>query len=284
MIFWLIVLEGAVCGGRVAVVQGAPVPGRGHLPLRVAVPPLPAAFREVEELMLERGIVVSYETVRRWCARSRAEQAARDTASGLLLGVRSTDCRQLVRPYGACARSRPRRCRPPRPRDRHPRGRECCSTRRSRRDLRSWSGSFAPGALAGLGVADSLGVGAGVAPAAGASFVADSLGVGAGVALAAGASFLASSAAKVPAITLWPAALGWGSCFVHAQVSWQTLATFAGTSPVPGTFTWVVKSFEAKAPATSATLKPAESTPGRARVARRRAGGRPLAVCCPPAP
>ncbi|MFJ3176412.1 IS6 family transposase [Streptomyces roseus] len=27
----------------------------------------PLSFREVEELMLERGIVVSYETVRRWC-------------------------------------------------------------------------------------------------------------------------------------------------------------------------------------------------------------------------
>jgi putative transposase len=29
----------------------------------------PLSFREVEELMLERGVVVSYETVRRWCAR-----------------------------------------------------------------------------------------------------------------------------------------------------------------------------------------------------------------------
>ena len=28
----------------------------------------PLSFREVEELMFERGIVVSYETVRRWCA------------------------------------------------------------------------------------------------------------------------------------------------------------------------------------------------------------------------
>ncbi|MFJ8596416.1 IS6 family transposase [Streptomyces sp. NPDC093598] len=27
------------------------------------------SFREVEELMLERGIVVSYETIRRWCAK-----------------------------------------------------------------------------------------------------------------------------------------------------------------------------------------------------------------------
>jgi putative transposase len=29
----------------------------------------PLSFREVEELMLERGIVVSYETIRRWCGK-----------------------------------------------------------------------------------------------------------------------------------------------------------------------------------------------------------------------
>ncbi|WSI45561.1 IS6 family transposase (plasmid) [Streptomyces sp. NBC_01340] len=29
----------------------------------------PLSFREVEELMLERGVVVSYETVRRWCVK-----------------------------------------------------------------------------------------------------------------------------------------------------------------------------------------------------------------------
>jgi putative transposase len=29
----------------------------------------PLSFREVEELMLERGVIVSYETVRRWCAK-----------------------------------------------------------------------------------------------------------------------------------------------------------------------------------------------------------------------
>ncbi|MFF1351734.1 IS6 family transposase, partial [Streptomyces sp. NPDC058322] len=27
----------------------------------------PLGFREVEELMLERGVIVSYETIRRWC-------------------------------------------------------------------------------------------------------------------------------------------------------------------------------------------------------------------------
>ncbi len=29
----------------------------------------PLSFREVEELMLERGVVVSFETIRRWCAK-----------------------------------------------------------------------------------------------------------------------------------------------------------------------------------------------------------------------
>jgi putative transposase len=29
----------------------------------------PLGFREVEELMLERGVLVSHETVRRWCAK-----------------------------------------------------------------------------------------------------------------------------------------------------------------------------------------------------------------------
>src|SRR6476619_4561304 len=29
----------------------------------------PLSFREVEELMLMRGVVVSYETIRRWCAK-----------------------------------------------------------------------------------------------------------------------------------------------------------------------------------------------------------------------
>ncbi|GAA4472141.1 hypothetical protein GCM10023094_03950 [Rhodococcus olei] len=29
----------------------------------------PLSFREVEEMMLERGVQVSYETIRRWCAK-----------------------------------------------------------------------------------------------------------------------------------------------------------------------------------------------------------------------
>jgi putative transposase len=29
----------------------------------------PLSFREVEEMMMERGVVVSYETIRQWCRR-----------------------------------------------------------------------------------------------------------------------------------------------------------------------------------------------------------------------
>ena len=44
MIFWLISLGRVIRGERVAVVQEAPVPGRGHLPLCVAVLPLMASL------------------------------------------------------------------------------------------------------------------------------------------------------------------------------------------------------------------------------------------------
>jgi putative transposase len=44
--------------------RGAPVPPPGvWVYFRV-----PLSFREVEEMMLERGVAVSYETIRRWCA------------------------------------------------------------------------------------------------------------------------------------------------------------------------------------------------------------------------
>ncbi|MBL3670752.1 IS6 family transposase [Streptomyces sp. M2CJ-2] len=36
----------------------------------------PLSFREVEELLLQRGVIVSYETVRQWCARFGPEYAA----------------------------------------------------------------------------------------------------------------------------------------------------------------------------------------------------------------
>ena len=52
-----------------AVVQGPPLPGRDHQPLCVVVFRFPLSFREVEEMTLQRGVVVSYETIRRWCAK-----------------------------------------------------------------------------------------------------------------------------------------------------------------------------------------------------------------------
>jgi transposase-like protein len=69
MVFGSITAEEVVRGGRVAVVQGSPVPGRGDLALRVLYFRFPLSFREVEELMLQRGVIVSHETVRRWCAK-----------------------------------------------------------------------------------------------------------------------------------------------------------------------------------------------------------------------
>ncbi|MDT9680974.1 IS6 family transposase [Streptomyces sp. TRM76323] len=56
-----------VRGERVAVVQGYLVEVISHcvwLYFR-----FPLSFREVEELMLERGVIVSYETIRRWCVK-----------------------------------------------------------------------------------------------------------------------------------------------------------------------------------------------------------------------
>lgn len=127
-------------------------------------------------------------------------------------------------------------------------------------------------------MADSLGVGDSLAPGVGGS-------LGVGEAPPPGASFSTSTAEKAPAITLWPSALGCGSFCVHAQVSRQILATFAGTSPAPGTLTWVVKSSEEKTPATSATLKPVDLytwvIPVLAALSR---GADSLAACCPAAP
>ena len=36
----------------------------------------PLSFREVEELMLVRGVIVSYETIRQWCAKFGPETPA----------------------------------------------------------------------------------------------------------------------------------------------------------------------------------------------------------------
>src|SRR6516165_3989277 len=69
MIFGLIMLGGVVRGEYAAVVQGSryPVDVISHcvwLYFR-----FPLSFREVEEPMLRRGVIVSHETVRRWCAK-----------------------------------------------------------------------------------------------------------------------------------------------------------------------------------------------------------------------
>ena len=46
------------------VVQGPPVSGGDDRALRMAVHRFPLSFREVEELMLVRGVIVSDETIR----------------------------------------------------------------------------------------------------------------------------------------------------------------------------------------------------------------------------
>jgi transposase-like protein len=43
----------------------------------------PLSFREVEELMLERGVIVSYEMVRRWCPVSSTPTGAVMLADGV---------------------------------------------------------------------------------------------------------------------------------------------------------------------------------------------------------
>jgi putative transposase len=70
MIFWLIMPEGE------SSVGSASPSYKGHrYPVEVISHCVwlyfrfPLSFREVEELMLERGVTVSYETVRRWCGK-----------------------------------------------------------------------------------------------------------------------------------------------------------------------------------------------------------------------
>ena len=58
----------------------------------------PLSFREVEELRLERGVVVSYETIRRRCAKfghpatsgTSTRYTSESTASCIACGGRST--------------------------------------------------------------------------------------------------------------------------------------------------------------------------------------------------
>lgn len=59
MNFWLILLKGAVGGGRVAVVRGHRYPVEVISHCVWLYHRFPLSFREVEELMLERGVSVS---------------------------------------------------------------------------------------------------------------------------------------------------------------------------------------------------------------------------------
>ncbi|MDT7596595.1 MAG: putative transposase, partial [Pseudonocardiales bacterium] len=68
--------RGAVIERGCGVLPGVSLPSGDHLPLRVAVLPLPAELPEVEEMMLARGVVVSHETIRQWCAKFGAAYAA----------------------------------------------------------------------------------------------------------------------------------------------------------------------------------------------------------------
>jgi hypothetical protein len=40
------------------------------------------SLRDIEELLFERGVTVSYETVRRWCDKSRPHSGSADTQQG----------------------------------------------------------------------------------------------------------------------------------------------------------------------------------------------------------
>jgi hypothetical protein len=70
MIFGLVMVEGVVREGRVAVVQGHRYPVEVISHCVWLSHRFPLGYREVEELVLSRGVIVSYGTVRRWCVRS----------------------------------------------------------------------------------------------------------------------------------------------------------------------------------------------------------------------
>ena len=80
----------------------------------------PLSFREVEELMLVRGVIVSYETIRQWCAKFGPEYACR------LRRRRKPARRQVASRRGVLDDQRPSAVsvagrRPGRQRPRHPR-------------------------------------------------------------------------------------------------------------------------------------------------------------------
>lgn len=64
----------------------------------------PLSFCEVEELMLQRGVVVSYETVRRWCRKfgqAYADGLRRRRPRPHVLAARNQACARYVKETGA---------------------------------------------------------------------------------------------------------------------------------------------------------------------------------------
>ena len=76
MIFGLICWRGVVGGECVAVVQGHRYPVVVISHCVWLYHRFPLSFREVEELLLARGIVVSHEAIRQWCDRFGPQYAA----------------------------------------------------------------------------------------------------------------------------------------------------------------------------------------------------------------
>lgn len=48
-------------------IQTPPLPGRDHQPRRLAVLSFCLSYRDVEELLFARGVIVTYEAIRQWC-------------------------------------------------------------------------------------------------------------------------------------------------------------------------------------------------------------------------
>jgi hypothetical protein len=73
---------GVVIAGRAALDTGSPSYKGFRYPAQIIAHCVwlyhrfPLSFREVEELMLARGVIVSYETIRPWCARFGPAYAA----------------------------------------------------------------------------------------------------------------------------------------------------------------------------------------------------------------
>ena len=61
---------------RVAVVPRLSLPSRDHQPRRLADYRFSLSLRDVEELLAERGVTVTYETIRAWCSEFRPGYAA----------------------------------------------------------------------------------------------------------------------------------------------------------------------------------------------------------------